>query len=146
MKVNSVAEGANRYVVGNVERFDQKNDMFKRAMWDPSQLDVGRKFYSPKDYTELLGRNKPGYTFEDTAFTDAAWHLEREFAQGNEGGKQGLFAWETSRFSRYKRPAGVKLTVNDSAKMTRHVKRVATLFGASLAGVCELDRRWLYSH
>ncbi len=146
MKANLVLKGADRYVVGKVERFDQRKEMFKRAMWDPSQLDVGRKFYSPKDYTELLGRNKPGYTFEDTAFTDAAWHLEREFAQGNEGGKQGLFAWETSRFSRYKRPAGVKLTVNDSAKMTRHVKRVATLFGASLAGVCELDRRWLYSH
>ncbi len=146
MKANSVLKGADRYVVGKVERFDQRNEMFKRAMWDPSQLDVGRKFYSPKNYTELLGRNKPGYTFEDTAFTDATWHLEREFAQGNEGGKQGLFAWETSRFSRYKRPAGVKLTVNDSAKMTRSVKRVATFFGASLAGVCELDRRWLYSH
>ena len=146
MKANSVFKGADRHVVGKVERFDQRNDMFRRAMWDPSQLDVGRKFYSPEDYTELLGRNKPGYTFEDIAFTDAAWHIEREFARGNNGGKQGLYSWETNQSNRYKRPAGVKPTVNDPAKMTRHVKRVATLFGASVAGVCELDRRWLYSH
>jgi len=146
MKADLVAKGAGRYVVGKVERFDQKNDMFKRAMWDPSQLDVGQRFYSRKDYAELLRRNKPGYTFEDAAFADAAWHLERDFAQGNKGGKQGLFAWETNEFSLYKRPVGVKLPVDDPAKMTRNVKRVATFFGASLVGVCELDRRWLYSH
>ena len=93
MKANSVFQGADRYVVGKVERFDQKNDMFKRAMWDPSQLDVGRKFFSPKDFPEMIRRNKLGYTFEDAALTDAAWHLEREFAQGNRGGRQGLFAW-----------------------------------------------------
>lgn len=146
MKANSVVKGADRYIAGKVERFDQRNEMFKRAMWDPSQLDVGRKFYSAKDYTELLGKNKPGYTFEDAAFTDAAWHLEREFAQGNMGGKRGLYAWETNELSRWKRPADVKLTVDDPGEMARHVKKVATLFGASMVGVCELDRRWLYSH
>jgi len=115
-------------------------------MWDPSQLDVGRKFYSPKDYTELLRNNKPGYTFEDTGFTDAAWHLEREFGHGSMCNKRLLYAWETNELSRYKRPADVKLTVDDPGKMSRHVKKVAVFFGASLVGVCEMDRRWLYSH
>ncbi len=146
MKANLVAKGADRYVVGKVERFDRKNVMFDRARWDASQADVGRKYYSPKDYKQLLEINKPGYTFEDAGFLDSAWHLEREFAQGSMGGKRGLYAWETNELSRYKRPADVKLTVDDPEKMSRHVKNVATFFGASLVGICELDRRWLYSH
>ncbi len=146
MKPDIIAKGASSYVVGKVERFDQKNEMFKRPSWDPSQSDVGKRFYATKDYAELLERNKPGYTFQDIAFTDAAWLLEREFAKGIKGGKQGLFAWETNEFSQDKRPPGVKLAVNDPAKMTRDIKKVATFFGASLVGVCELDRRWLYSH
>ena len=65
MKLDPVAKGAGRYVVGKVERFDQKNDMFKRPSWDPSQSDVGERFYATKDYAELFKRNKPGYTFQD---------------------------------------------------------------------------------
>lgn len=146
MKADLVARGASRYVVGKVERFDQKNEMFKRVLWDPTQLDVGKRFYSQKDYQELLSRSKPGYTFEDAAFMDAAWHLERAFAQGNWGGKRGLFAWESIEPSRWQRPPGVKLPVEDPTKMTRDIKRVARFFGASLVGVCKLDRRWLYSY
>ena len=146
MKADLIAKGAGRYVVGKIERFDQKNEMFKRSRWDPSQLELGRKRYSAKDYNELLKRNKPGYTFEDTAFAGAAIHLEREFARGNMGGKQGLFTWKTHEFNSYKRPADVKLTVDDPAKMSEHIKKVATFFGASLVGICELDTRWLYSH
>jgi len=147
MKVNFVDKGASRYVVGEVERFDQKNEVFKRARWDPSQREVGRKYYIEEhDYVELLRRNKPGFTLQDAAFHDAAWRLELEFAQGMLGGRRGLYAWETKEFGWNKRPTGVKLPVNDPAKMTRDIKKVATFFGASLVGVCELDRRWLYSH
>ena len=146
MKANLVPKGADRYVVGKVEKFDRKNAMLDRARWDASQADVGRKYYSPKDYKQLLEINKPGYTFEDAGFLDSAWHLEREFAQGNMGGNRLLYAWETNELNPWKRPADVKLTIDDPEKMSRHVKSVATFFGASLVGICELDRRWLYSH
>jgi hypothetical protein len=32
------------------------------------------------------------------------------------------------------------------AEVSRKVKAVARFFGASLVGICELDRRWLYSY
>ena len=146
MRVNLVAEGASRYVVGEVERFDQKNDMFKRAMWDPSQSDGAGKFYSPKDYAKLLERNKPGYTLQDAAFDNASWLLERGFARGINGGKFGLFAWEPMELGRGKLPVNVQLPIDDPAQITRTIKRAASFFGASLVGVCELDRRWLYSY
>jgi hypothetical protein len=39
-----VEQGASRYVVGHVESYDQKNEMFKRPFWDPQVRDVGRRF------------------------------------------------------------------------------------------------------
>lgn len=52
MKPNLVSKGADRYVVGKVERFDQKNHAFFRAVWDPSLVELGKRFYGvvyPKD-------------------------------------------------------------------------------------------------
>ena len=43
-------------------------------------------------------------------------------------------------------PEGVRLNVDDPAKITRHIKKIATYFGASKVGICKLDRRWVYSH
>ncbi len=43
--VSYVDQGANRYVVGNVTPYDQKNEMFKRCWWDPSMAALGEKFY-----------------------------------------------------------------------------------------------------
>ena len=32
-------------IVGPVERFDQKNEMFKRSRWDPVMKEHSKKFY-----------------------------------------------------------------------------------------------------
>ena len=42
--------------------------------------------------------------------------------------------------------ADLKIDASDLAEVSRKVKRAAHFFGASLVGICELDRRWLYSH
>jgi reductive dehalogenase len=56
---------------------------------------------------------------------------------------RGLYAWETldpnMRLDR-------RVNVCDSVELTRKIKTVARFFGASLVGICELDKRWLYSH
>ena len=138
----AVAKGASRYVVGEVERFDQKNEMFKRPGWDPKVTHLFEKYYGvimPKE-------NKPGFTLLDMAFRNAAWWLELGFAKGIRGGRVGLLAWESELLGPSKPPTGLKLTVNDPAKIAMAVKKAAKFFGASLVGVCELDKRWLYSH
>jgi hypothetical protein len=41
----SVDKGSDRYVAGEVSQFDQKNEMFKRMLWDPELRELGEKFY-----------------------------------------------------------------------------------------------------
>jgi reductive dehalogenase len=135
------SEGASRYVVGDIERFDQKNDMFKRPRWDPS-VEFGQKYYGlimPKD-------DKPGYTHLEMAFKNTAWWVELAFAQSVLGGKMGLLAWDAKQWGDSRPPEGLKLDVDDPEKMTKIVKKIAKFFRASSVGVCEIDRRWLYSH
>lgn len=75
MTAKYVATGARRYVVGDLEPFDQKNEMFCRPLWDEKMLDLGKKFYM----TEVPPKNKAGYRLKDRAMVNAAWHLENTF-------------------------------------------------------------------
>jgi len=142
MKADLVAKGADRYVVGEVERYDQKNEMYKRVRWDPSVQDIGQRFFG----TIMPNENRPGYTLQDLAFKNAAWYLELGFAKGVISGKEGLYAWEAKQLGESKPPTGLKVTVDNPARMTKVIKKAARFFGASLVGICQLDRRWIYSH
>ena len=140
--VNYVQEGAGRYIVGEVAPYDQKNEMFKRPFWDPAMKELGKRFY----YTPIMPGEKAGYRLSDMAATNAAWRLEREFALGVRGGRTGLYDWDwDGKFGYPRAQSGLKIKIADAQTNTRRIKRAAALFGASLAGVCELDRRWLYS-
>ena len=139
---HQVEQGANRYVVGPVEPFDQKNEMFKRPFWDPQMMDLGERFYRKP----VMPKDKPGYRLQDQSMVNASWRLENEFAQGVCGGRMGFYDWDWDGHYNYPRvPDGMKLAENDPTSITRGVKKAAGFFGASLVGVCELDRRWLYS-
>jgi epoxyqueuosine reductase len=142
MKIASVEQGAGRYVVGKTERFDQKNEMFCRPLWDPDMLELGKKFYM----TEVPPKDKPGYRLNDQALVNAAWHLENTFGQGVAGGKMGMYAWDWGRIFEYPRvPPDLKIDTDDPVGVTSSLKRAASFFGAALVGVCKLDRRWIYS-
>jgi len=140
--VNYVQEGAGRYIVGEVAAYDQRNEMFKRPFWDPAMKELGKRFY----YTPIMPGEKAGYRLSDMAATNAAWRLEREFALGVRGGRTGFYAWDwDGKFGYPRAQSGLKIKIADAQTNTRRIKRAAALFGASLSGVCELDRRWLYS-
>ena len=142
MKIASAEQGAGRYVVGKTERFDQKNEMFCRPLWDPPMLALGKKFYM----TEVPPKDKPGYRLTDQALVNAAWHLENTFAQGVAGGRMGMYAWEWEKIFEYPQvPPGLKIDIDDLRKITGDIKKAATFFGAALVGVCKLDGRWVYS-
>jgi len=142
MKIASAEQGAGRYVVGKAVRFDQKNEMFCRPIWDQEMLELGKKFYM----TEVLPKDKPGYRLTDQAMVNASWHLENNFAQGVAGGRMGMYAWQWDRIFEFPRvPPGLKIDIEDPAAVTRDLKKTAVFFGASLVGVCKLDRNWVYS-
>nr|VFJ44784.1 MAG: reductive dehalogenase [Candidatus Kentron sp. FW] len=141
-----VEQGASRYVVGKIEPFDQKNEMFKRPLWDPRVADIGKRFYQDP----VMPRDKPGRRLKDQSLVNASWRLDQEFAHGAMGmgiGRVGLYGWSWGGKCIFPNvPAGLRTTETDPASMTRDIKRAATFLGASLVGICELDRRWLYSH
>ena len=140
--VNYISKGAGRYVVGNVEPYDQKNEMFKRPFWDPQMRVLRDKFY----FHTVPPKDKPGYRLTDQALVNAAWRLEREYGLGVRGGRMGMYAWDwDGKFSFPHAPEGLKINSDKPVLTTRWVKKAARLFGASLVGVCELDRRWIYS-
>jgi epoxyqueuosine reductase len=142
MKVNYVEKGADRYVVAKTERFDQKNEMFCRPFWDPAMLDLGKRFYE----TEVPPKNHPGCRLKDQAMVNAAWRLENTCAHGVFGGKTGLYSWEwNGKFDYPLVPPGLKIDPADPQQITRDLKHVAAFFGAAQVGICEFDKRWLYS-
>ena len=68
MKPNFVEKGAERYVRGKTEQFDEKFMMFRRVMWDMPKL-AKKLYFTPKMPDEA----KPGYTIRDVAFRNATW-------------------------------------------------------------------------
>ncbi len=129
---------------GDAARFDQKNLMYRRALWDPTMED-----FAPKWYSQRVIGDKHSYTLKEWAFDHAAWYVERAVAKGNQTGDFGLYKWEIDpkEFAVITRLVpGQKYTVNDPAEMSRDIKRVAKFLGADLTGICRVDRRWIYSH
>ena len=148
MKPRLAARGTDRYVVGQVERFDQKNEMLKRATWDPAMRDLAKGYYARFD-GQAMPQEKEGYTLKEMALAMAGWHIELDFGSGQFTGGEGLQAWEAwpvGRTDTTRIPKGIKTEVGDPAEATKLVKKAARLFGASLVGICVLDRRWLYSY
>ncbi len=133
---------------GEVGRFDQRNTMYMRPR-DPERsdariLDIGERHYSVKRFGKTSG-----YTMRDWAFSMAMWYMERWWGFGNMVGNEGLFAWfpdEAERALRDRMEPGGKWEITDPEEMSRNIKKAALYLGASLVGICRVDRRWLYSH
>lgn len=124
-----------------LKRYDQRNLIFNRIYNDPSWTGYGR--IEEEQGLRNIAEAKPGYTRIDYALTEAAWTVHDVWIDA--------FSWE-----RLNRPGGPSLMgdewyrdryeVEDIAEMTRQLKRAARFYGASLVGVAELDRRWLYAN
>ncbi len=123
------------------DRFDQKNEMFKRALWDERMRPYGRMFYKEVNYQEKIGFRKIDY-----ALRNAAWNLEWSAGFGNSRSNFGLYAWEgvPARIRHYLE-TGDPLKESPEA-MSKIIKQVARFFGADLVGICRLHPNWVYSH
>ncbi len=138
-----MTKGADRYAVSELERYDQRNNVYFRAVWDPSLVGLGKKYYGI-----VYPRDRAGFRLEDMSFSQAGWYAEQAFAMGNLGGRRALYSWESPKifYSDYRPPPGARLDVEDPARNSHLVKQAGRFYGASLVGTSRLDRRWLYSH
>ena len=124
-----------------LKRFNSKNTVFERVEWDSSW--EGYKRMYNENMLSLLAEGKLGYSRIDFALAYASWIVHDAFAGG--------FSWK--RIPLYRQPAAMeeidwtseKYKVEDPKKMSVYVKRAAKLFGASLVGICKLNRDWLYA-
>lgn len=122
-------------------RFDQKNEMFKRSIWDERMQPYATRFYKEVRYQQRVGYRKLDY-----ALRNAAWNLEWGFALGNSRSNSGLYSWDgvPAKIQRFL-DAG-DLVRESPEEMSRIIKKVAKLLGADLAGICRLHPNWVYSH
>jgi hypothetical protein len=115
------------------DRFDQKNEMFKRSLWDEEILAHGKRFYK-----EVKFQEKVGYRKIDYAFRNASWNLEWGAGFGNSRSNSGLYSWEgvNERIKHYVE-SGDPVT-GSPEEMSRIIKKVARFFGADLVGICRV--------
>lgn len=122
-------------IIGDFERFDQRNTAFARARWDETSAAHGRPRISEE---ENIAKGRPGYSREDFALHSGSWSVAR--GKGvNSSGDRGRIALESDA------PEKPGETPADPVAFTRSVKRASRLFGACLAGVAAVDERWLYA-
>ncbi len=123
-----------------IERFDQKNDMFRRCTLEPEWQEQDRIF---RDSESIVG--KPGYSHEGFALTDAAWYVEDYFGKGSSVGVKGTL-YSPVASDEVNGPLATREKIKATPKeLTKKIKRVAKIYGASLVGVAEIREQWLYS-
>lgn len=123
------------------DRFDQRNEMFKRRTWDPEFIPHGNRLY-----TQVHFQDRYGYRKLDYALRNAAWNIEYAYAFGNMRSDYGLYSWthvadKARRFVETDGPIDYSPEVN-----SRIVKKGARLLGADLVGICRAHPNLVYSH
>jgi reductive dehalogenase len=129
-----------KLLVGPIERFDQINTMFKRAVFDPVWVERSRVLYEP-----ISAKNRAGYTQEDYALRIAAGYVKKVFSMGKESSSMAMMNAQESVEAEKTWSSTSQIDTSDPAKISRKIKIAARFFGASLVGICKLDRRWAYS-
>jgi len=125
------------------ERFNQKNDVFRRSWWDDRiRSEKARLFYTT--YREPLKtfRKADGFTQKDYALRNASWHVSDLFTElkEDEDRREGF----SDEFSLYRGVAPERIETGSPEDAAAEIKQVAKTFGADLVGVTRFDQRWMY--
>ena len=134
------------------EQFEQKFDIYCRAMWDPQiKSEKSDKFFEGYYMPYAKARKTDGFSQKDYAFRNAAWHVNNvirdieksgEFRKEkpNEIRKEGFWDYYTSHDEGWHEP----YPYESPAEATRDLRKVAGFCGVGDFGVCEYDERWMY--
>ncbi len=130
-------------ISSTLSRFNQKNDIFNRALWDDT-VDA-KKFFRSYDIANYAPKKSKGFDHWDFAFRNASWHLtdvvgERNFDE--DGRVEGF----TDYYSIQTEGSPTKVEITSPEECTRRIKLAAKMFGSGMTGICRLDPRWVYSH
>lgn len=126
------------------QRFNQMNDIFTRAFWDPKVKSPHTDAFFASYRMDAAPRRGEGFNQKDFALRNAAWTLSDLISdRGADGGIREGFQAPINP----ERPiASTKAELGSPQAEAAEIKKVARLFGADLVGITELDERWHYSH
>ncbi len=125
------------------KRFNQQNDIFNRSMWD-DKINP-KNFYVSYDITNYKPKKSKGFDHWDYALRNASWHLTDvvgEMTFPETGRVEGF----TDYYTTQTQGPPTKMDLPSLAETTHRIKKAATMLGAGMVGICELDERWVYSH
>ena len=141
----------------DLPRFDERNNMFRRASWDPPVMQWTK--LADAALAGRLARGQPGFRAIDYALQSAGWSVVASTqTDTGRGSRSGLYLNQTlsvpaAELVRDHAPdqatgsaASLAPEVSDPAEAARLVKKVARFLGADLVGVTEADGRWFNSH
>ncbi len=140
--VRQVSEPTYAQFLRGVERFDQKDIVFMRVVWD-------EEYQKLLPYTTLWRRQETDAEAQEGSarmlgaiYTDdkaGSFHPAYYGYFGHLQGVDGMYSWDE--------PVNPnKYPVTNAAKMSQQVKLMAKFYGADLVGVCEINPTWVYSH
>lgn len=130
-------------ITDEFEPFDQMNDMFTRAFWDPAVKTKDTDAFFGSYRMEAAPRRGEGFQQKDFALRNAAWSVSDIIS--NRANDRGLREGFQSAIENDTPVAPDKVEVSDPVAETAEIKRLAKLFGADLVGITEIDERWHYS-
>ncbi|MFX0033869.1 MAG: reductive dehalogenase [Candidatus Hodarchaeota archaeon] len=119
------------------QRFEEKNHMIYRRLWDKTLPTYGKMF--EVNIEKHIKSKKEGYSRIDFAMVAAGWTVYEKFPFA--------FAWE--RNDDYDMGYGLnwmrsKYEINDPKEFTLILKKVAKFYGASLVGITDINDNWIY--
>ena len=131
-------------ITDNFERFNQKNDVFRRSWWDANiRSEKSRIFYASYRKPLKNWRQADGFTQKDYAFRNATWHVSDLFTEmkENEDRREGF----SDAFTLYRDVAKEKTHFDSPKAAADEIKNIAKRFGADIVGITQYDERWLYT-
>lgn len=131
-------------VLDSYQRFDQKNNMMMRPVWDAKMKHIGPATMETRE-RQIKG-NVKGFELRDFALATSSTLLGSALGTNINQPDGGLTSWDAIPISKYMQLPKCELLDDKPETLTRQVKRVARHLGADLVGVAELDMRWVYSH
>jgi len=130
---------------GKFERFDQRNEIYCRSEWDPEiQSAKATEFFQGHFMPNARARKADGFGQLDYALRNASWHVTnvlRDIRRQSDDRKEGFFDIFTAHEDGWPEPYPFASPQEASANL----RKVADFIGAGLLGVCENDKRWIYS-
>jgi epoxyqueuosine reductase len=131
-------------VLDGFERFNQANDIYSRARWDPAiRSDRALAWFRSMFRAGVGARDARGYSIKDFALKVGGWSGSNLMIARNARNERTDGYLDDIEVSI--EPAAERIEVDSPERMAEEIKRVCLYYGASLVGITSSDLRWHYS-